>query len=433
MVSIYSPTMGRKSRQKRDSGRSKPASSRVNSVVNTGKQGKGPYQTLLDQAPTVTPKDLRNKRIETIGRIQNIRSRPLIAYVTNVEVRNPQVPALITREDIIPFYELISDISTDEIDVLIESPGGYAEVTIELVNLLRPKFKKVGFIIPHVAMSAATIMVMSGDEILMDYRSSLGPIDPQFPGPDGRPQPAQAILTGIDTIKKKADEEGRLHPVYAPILRNVDPGKYQSALNASQLSIDIVTDYLVQYKFGNWTTRETSGIPVTDEYRRNRAASISSELCSHQKWLSHGRPIKIGDLERMGLRITDYKNQPELQEAIWELWVNMHHQMASSNIYKMFESETKEFWKVFVAGPPANLRPPQAAPAKIDKIMVDVACNKCGRKHHIQCNLAPSLALENGAKPFPKNAQLECDCGAVLNLEGLKLKIESDTGRGVLL
>ena len=71
----------------------------------------------------------------------------------------------------------------------------------------------------------------------LDHRSSLGPIDPQFADADGRPQPAQAILAGIETIKDEvAKNKGQLHPVYIPILRNVDPGKLQSAHNASELS-----------------------------------------------------------------------------------------------------------------------------------------------------------------------------------------------------
>lgn len=82
-------------------------------------------------------------------------------------------------------------------------------------------------------------------------------------GADGRPQPAQALLTGIDAIKEEvAKNGGNLNPVYMPILRNVDPGRLQSALNASKLSRELVTEWLVAYKFQNWTTHSSSGQPV---------------------------------------------------------------------------------------------------------------------------------------------------------------------------
>jgi len=42
-------------------------------------------------------------------------------------------------------------------------------VAEDIVHILREKFKSVSFIVPGQAKSAGTIMVMSGDEILMDY------------------------------------------------------------------------------------------------------------------------------------------------------------------------------------------------------------------------------------------------------------------------
>ena len=242
---------------------------------------------------------------------------------------------------------MLDSVEGDELDFLLETPGGLAEVTVDIVNLLRPRFKHVAFIVPHFAMSAGTILVMSGDEILMDHRSSLGAIDPQFMGPDGRPQPAQAILTGIETIKKAVDaNNGNLHPVYVPILRNVDPGKLQSALNASELSRVLVSDWLAKYKFKEWSTHSSNGQPVTPEERLSRAREIAENLCLHQNWLSHSRPIKIPELEQLRLKINDYGKVPELQEAIWALWVNLHFFMTSSNVYKVYESESVELYKL---------------------------------------------------------------------------------------
>ena len=206
-----------------------------------------PFYGILNTQPPLNPQQLRQQRIELERKVREIRGRPLVVYATNASVNQPRVPAYIHREDLVPLSEVLNSVQGTAIDLLIESPGGLAEVTIEIVNLLRPRFDNVGFIIPHIAMSAGTILVMSGDEILMDHRSSLGAIDPQFVGPDGQPQAAQAMLEGIETIKKKvAENGGNLDPVYIPILRNVDPGKLQTALNASKLSRDLVTEWLTK-------------------------------------------------------------------------------------------------------------------------------------------------------------------------------------------
>ena len=70
-------------------------------------------------------------------------------------------------------------LSGNSIDVILETPGGLAERAEDIVRMLRSKFENVGFIVPGAAMSAGTIMVMSGDEILLEPNSSLGPIDAQ--------------------------------------------------------------------------------------------------------------------------------------------------------------------------------------------------------------------------------------------------------------
>ena len=398
---------------------------------DTPLSGSGTFRKILESNPPLTPQDLRRQRIDLIQKIQMTRGRPLVIYATKFGSSVPGVPAYIHREDIVPLVEVLDSVSGDKIDILLETPGGLAEVTIEIVNLLRPRFRHVGFIIPHMAMSAGTILTMSGDDILMDHRSSLGPIDPQFEGIDGRPQPAQAILSGIETIKGEVQKNnGILHPVYVPILRNVDPGRLQSATNASELSRRLVTEWLTQYKFQDWTTHSSTSQPVTDEDRKRRAEEIAKELCDHQKWLSHGRPIKLADLNRMRLKITDYGQSAELQAAIWSLWVNLHHLLSATNFYKVYESEAGEFYKGAIA-PPLGVQPQRAAvPAKA---IANVQCNKCGSNYKVQCNFGAAQPIEAGAMPFPKNSSFNCkNCGTLLELSGMKLALEAQMGQPLI-
>ncbi len=422
---------------------------------------KGPFQSLIEQLPVLNPQQVRQQRVALMQKIQKLRGRPLVTYCTNIEISGPGIPAFIHPQDIIPLSEVLDSVDGKELDFLLETPGGLAEVTVDIVNLLRPRFDKVAFIIPHFAMSAGTILAMSGDEILMDHRSSLGAIDPQFMGQDGRPQPAQAILSGIETIKKAVDDNnGILHPVYIPILRNVDPGKLQSANNASELSRRLVSDWLATYKFKDWSVHSSNNAPVTPEERRTRALEIATALCDHQAWLSHMRPIKIADLEKMGLKIADYGKTPELQEAIWSLWVNLHVMMTTSNVYKVYESESVEVYKLAVMQPqPAQMVPfppipgtpvpgGPGAPAPTgpgaptqpggipiaQSAIAALRCNTCGAGYKIQMNFAPNQPLLPGNEPFPKNGIFKCrTCGFVHNLTPLRMQIEAATRRPIVL
>ena len=57
--------------------------------------------------------------------------------------------------------------------VLVETEGGFVETVERIVSVFRRHYSTVEFIIPNYAYSAGTLLVMSGDEIYMDYYSVL--------------------------------------------------------------------------------------------------------------------------------------------------------------------------------------------------------------------------------------------------------------------
>lgn len=66
----------------------------------------------------------------------------------------------------------------EKLIVILETTGGYIEVAERIASIFRYHYNRVEFIVPSFAMSAGTILVMSGDAVFMDYASVLGPIDP---------------------------------------------------------------------------------------------------------------------------------------------------------------------------------------------------------------------------------------------------------------
>ena len=92
--------------------------------------------------------------------------------------------------------------------VIHDTPGGIVEVVERMVYAIRHFYTEVIFIIPDRAMSAGTIFALSGDRILMDYFSCLGPIDPQIEK-DGKLVPALSYLNQFERLNKKA-AEGKL-------------------------------------------------------------------------------------------------------------------------------------------------------------------------------------------------------------------------------
>jgi len=70
-----------------------------------------------------------------------------------------------------------SSLPKAHLDILVHSLGGTPESAYRIAQVSRDFAKKVDFIIPEYAWSAATLLTLSGDTIRMGSHATLGPID----------------------------------------------------------------------------------------------------------------------------------------------------------------------------------------------------------------------------------------------------------------
>jgi hypothetical protein len=68
-----------------------------------------------------------------------------------------------------------ADRATSGIDLFIDSNGGSGTVPWRAVNLIREFTKKFVVLVPHHAFSAATLVALGADEIIMHRMGCLGP------------------------------------------------------------------------------------------------------------------------------------------------------------------------------------------------------------------------------------------------------------------
>ena len=95
--------------------------------------------------------------------------------------------APIDRSDMFELIDQLNKIPTPpeetRIDMIILSGGGYPHPAYQMVNVIRSKCKKLKAVIPLYAKSAATLMALGADEIIMGPQSELGPLDMQMEHP----------------------------------------------------------------------------------------------------------------------------------------------------------------------------------------------------------------------------------------------------------
>lgn len=226
--------------------------------------------------------------------------------------------------------------------VILDTPGGIAEVVERMVTTIRHHYDEVYFVVPDRAMSAGTIFAMSGDKIFMSYFSVLGPIDPQIEK-DGKLVPALSYLSQYQRLCQKA-EVGQLNTAEYALLHKLDLGELHQFEQARELSVDLLEKWLSQYKFKDWTTHSSNGAPVTPAEKRTRAKEIGVVLSNNERWHSHGRGIGRETLtgESIRLKIDKIEDNPKMLSSVDEYFALLQDYMARER-YPTF-IHTKEYF-----------------------------------------------------------------------------------------
>lgn len=247
--------------------------------------------------------------------------------------------------DFIEKMAAISTLNPRRLVFLINTPGGSAEAVEKMVEIIRHHYVEVWFVIPDFALSAGTILCMSGDRIYMDYSSSLGPIDPQvWNGKEW--VPALGYLDKVEQLLEKATQ-GTLSNAEFLVLQNQDLALLSRYEQARDLTVTLLKKWLVEFKFRDWIAHGTDpakkGQPVTTSEKEERAAEIAKLLGNNKFWHSHGRMIGPGTLATvLKLRINDYSNDNTLRPLI-RSYNDLLTQYIAREGYKLFFHSREHF------------------------------------------------------------------------------------------
>ncbi len=218
--------------------------------------------------------------------------------------------------------------------IIHDTPGGIVEVVQRIVDCIRHFYDEVIFIIPDRAMSAGTIFALSGNKILMDYFSCLGPIDPQLEK-DGKLVPALSYLNQFNRLNDKA-KRGDLTSAEYALLSKLDLGELYQFEQARELSIELLKEWLSKYKFKDWAITEKRRLKVTDKLKKKRAQEIATILSESSRWHSHGRGINMKTLiEEINLKIEDYNSYDGLGVEVRDYFELLIDYMSRENYHSL--------------------------------------------------------------------------------------------------
>jgi len=369
--------------------------------------------------------------IKLIKSYNQYRKTYLFVYAAGMNKNIPDVA--LQQDDYYTIADILKNKMVESLDFYIETPGGRGETAEEIVRFLRSRCSKLSYVVSGEAKSAGTIMVLSGDEILMTETGSLGPIDAQMR--IGRSQiSAKDYIEWVEEKHKEAGIKGSLNPFDATMIAQISPGEFKGVYQALEFAEDLVVEWLPKYKFKNWEQTETKKEPVTEEMKKERAREVASKLLNRKELRTHARSIKIGDLEGL-LKIERIDDDPKLSDIVYRIQIICKLLFETTNVFKIFATEDLKIFRqaslMQIGGVAPQLK-------KVDVANAEVQCSKCGKKHMVYAKFIdnPKIDVDLGKKgftPFPKGGKLSCDCGNVIDINGMKKELEAQIGRKIII
>jgi ClpP class serine protease len=267
-------------------------------------------------------------RQNLIKKIQEKLNTKLIVYTANP---NHPVPGIMIHD--VPLFEdlLRSVADSPRGCLMLNSPGGDANAAEKLLMMCRERFREeFDVIVPDYAKSAATMIALGSDKIMMGYLAELGPIDPQLqtsPIPGGEVVPARSFIDGLDMIRTKVKSDGDPVQMYLPMLSQIRP----EVLAICQRAIDDAKTFAEK-----WLKK----CMLRNDPRQ--AEAVAGMLSTGDAYKSHGKVIDFNEAKNvLKLNAEKIDERSGLWSDIWELYCRSLQQLhRTRGAAKLFESES---------------------------------------------------------------------------------------------
>lgn len=239
----------------------------------------------------------------------------------------PENLVMVYPGDLDGFMEVVnhSDKDNKNLSLILHSPGGLPEAAEQIVTYLRQKFDHIRVYVPHMAMSAATMIALAADEIYMARHSTLGPTDPQFVIQTNTRQLRQVSAHAL--LEEFSRAKGSGLPVWGPILSQYPPGLLVQCRHAIELTRSLVADWLNKYMF-------------KDSHRRKAKADKVSDYFCADAHHSHSRPLMHDSLSKLGLEIKELEEDQIRQDALMSVYHATVHTFRNSYVTKLVEGDS---------------------------------------------------------------------------------------------
>jgi len=244
--------------------------------------------------------------------LEKKRGNKVIVYFTGD--RHP-FGSRIAEDAVRPLYEHLMNLDFDErgkvIDLFLYSRGGDVSVPWRIASMVREFCEEFNVLIPYKAQSAATLLSLGADNIIMGKKAELGPIDPTLVkatiGEGALPQQeisVEDVNSFISFVKERANinDQSALAQVVGTLVDQISPLTLGN-VNRQNSHIRLVARKLL-----------TSRKEKMDEEKINSIIETLTE-----KIYSHGHSIGRKEAKDIGLPVI--LPDKDTENLIWQLYL----------------------------------------------------------------------------------------------------------------
>jgi hypothetical protein len=256
----------------------------------------------------------RETRVEWIRQIEERRGSRVLTYLT--ADRNP-FQSQIAEDAVRPLYQQLLTIAENQspeqrkIDLFLHSRGGDVSVPWRVVTMIREFCDEFCVLVPYKAQSAATMICLGADRIVMGRKSELGPIDPTL---------SRAVSEGEGTVPPSTISVEDVTS-YVSFMRERANINDQAAL--AQV-VGQLANYLTPLTLGRVNRQHSHIRLVARKLLTSRSTKIDEDRIGTiiealtEKMYSHGHAIGRREAAELGLPVETAGL--EVERPIWSLY-----------------------------------------------------------------------------------------------------------------
>jgi len=264
-------------------------------MTNPGKQPKA-----APKRPVKSPQVLTKRTQEVLHKLEAKLDAPMVTYWNSPN-------GAICPNDVIGLYGILRSIGKQQhLYMFVKSDGGNGQSSLRMVNLLRQYVRRLTVLVPQECSSAATMLALGADKILMGPLAQLSAVDTSLT------HDLSPIDRDNDRVSVSQDELQRVVRLWQKqaVKNDVASNPYQSLFNYVHPLVVGAVD-----RISALSTKLCLEILSYHMRDTKKAQSISDVLNSG--YPAHSYPITLREARRIGLNAEPLDD--EVNQLLFEL------------------------------------------------------------------------------------------------------------------